>query len=319
MATSDNHRQGSHKPLHYAGDMDAVFSGIETDPLLRSTVAAVLILDRAPDREVLMDRLERVSRTLLPFRHRLVEVPLRLSTPRWLVDPNFDLSYHVRWIRAPGDGSMDGVLKFARQSAMSGLDRDRPLWTFTVVEGLEGRQVAVILKFSHAVADGVGGVAFLTLLGDPTREPRDLGTMPAIPEPESESRFDLAFEAVTHTGRRILGFVGRTANSAARAIPTVVFRPVDVAGNVTKNLQALLRDLRPPLKALSPVMTQRRGWMRFTALEFDLPSLRRVAKPRGCTVNDAFVTAVAHGFALYHQRTRETRRATPCRRRGQSP
>jgi diacylglycerol O-acyltransferase / wax synthase len=301
LATRDNHRQGPHEPL-YAGDMDAVFSEIEKDALLRSTITAVLILDRVPNREMLMDRLERASRTLLPFRYRLVEVPLRLSTPRWLVDPNFDLSYHIRWIRAPGEGSMGGVLEFARQSAMSGLDRDRPLWTVTVVEGLENGQVAVILKMSHAVADGVGGLALLGLLGDPTREPRDLGTMPAIPEPESASPFDLTFEAVTHTARRILGFVGRTANSAARAIPTVVFHPVDIAPKVMKNLQALVRDLRPPLKALSPVMTERRGWMRFTALEFGLPSLRRVAKPRGCTVNDAFVTAVAHGFALYHQR-----------------
>lgn len=49
-------------------------------------------------------------------------------------------------------------------------------------------------------------------------------------------------------------------------------------------------------------MGERRGWMRFAALELDLQMLRKAAKPRGCTVNDAFVTAVAHGFALYHQR-----------------
>ena len=61
------------------------------------------------------------------------KLPFCLSTPRWLVDPNFDLSYHVRWIAAPGDGSLDGVLEFARQSAMSGLDQARPLWILTVV------------------------------------------------------------------------------------------------------------------------------------------------------------------------------------------
>ncbi|MGE5698411.1 MAG: WS/DGAT domain-containing protein, partial [Candidatus Sericytochromatia bacterium] len=71
MATRDNHRQGPPKPLH-AGDMDAVFSEIEKDALPRPTITAVLILDRAPNREVLMDRLERASRTLLPFRYRLI-------------------------------------------------------------------------------------------------------------------------------------------------------------------------------------------------------------------------------------------------------
>ena len=92
MATIDNH--APHKPRH-VGDLDAMVWGIEKDPLFRQTITVVLILDRAPDREVLLDRLERGSRTLPSFRHRLVEAPLRLSTPRWLVDPNFDLSYHV--------------------------------------------------------------------------------------------------------------------------------------------------------------------------------------------------------------------------------
>ena len=38
--------------------------GIEKDPLLRQTMTAVLILDRPPDRETLLDRLERASRTI---------------------------------------------------------------------------------------------------------------------------------------------------------------------------------------------------------------------------------------------------------------
>ena len=90
MAAIDN--RASQK-AHHTGDLDAMLWGIEKDPLLRQTITVVLILDRGPDREVFLDRLERCSRALPSFRHRLVEVPLRLSTPRWIVDPNFDLSY----------------------------------------------------------------------------------------------------------------------------------------------------------------------------------------------------------------------------------
>ncbi len=297
----NNHRQASHKPLH-ASDMESVLWGIENDPLLRQTMTAVLILDQPPDPETLLDRLERASRTFPRLRHRLVEVPFRLSTPRWLVDPNFDLSFHVRWIGAPGDGSLDGVLEFARQSAMSGLDQARPLWALTVVEGLKGRRAAAIIKMSHVLTDGVGSLALLTLLGDLTRTPRDLGPMPAAPEPESYLPWDLTAEAVTNTGHRILGFVRNSANSAVRAIPRVVGRPRDTADTIRKNIRSLARVMTPPVKSLSPVMTERRGWMRFAALEFDLHKLRNAAKPRGCTINDAFVTAVAQGFALYHER-----------------
>jgi len=301
VATIDNYQHASHQPLH-ASDIDAAMWRIEKDPLLRQTIAAVLILDQPPDREMLLDRLERASRTLPTFRHRLVEAPLQLSTPRWLVDLNFDLSYHVRWIGAPGGGSLDGVLEFARQSTMSGLDRDRPLWAITVVEGLKGDQAAVIIKMDHAMADGVALLAILSLLGDFTRKPRDLGAMPPIPEPESQSVVDLAAEAVAYTGHRIVGLVGQLANSAARTIPAVVLRPVHTVSNVGKNVRALVKLRTPLLKTLSPVMTGRRGWLRFAALEFDLERLRNAATSRACTVNDAFVTAVAHGFALYHQR-----------------
>ena len=63
MTTVDIHRHASHKPLH-AGDMESVLWGIEKDPLLRQTMTAVLILDRPPDRETLLDRIERASRNI---------------------------------------------------------------------------------------------------------------------------------------------------------------------------------------------------------------------------------------------------------------
>jgi diacylglycerol O-acyltransferase len=282
--------------------MDAVMWGIENDPVLRQTMTAVLVLDRSPDRQVLLDRMEHATRSLPPFRHRLVATPLRLSTPRWLVDPNFDLSYHVRWIRAPGDGGVDGVLEFARQAAMSGFDQARPLWTVTVVEGLQQGRAALIMNISHVMTDGVGSLAVLARLGDFTREPRDIGAMPAVPQPENDSPFQLAAEAITYTMRRTVGFLSRSANASARAVPAVLSRPVDTANTVNKNVRALMRVMTPPRKSLSPLMGERRGWMRFAALDLDLQMLRKAAKPRGCTVNDAFVTAVAHGFALYHQR-----------------
>ena len=69
MAAIDN--RASQK-AHHTGDLDAMLRGIEKDPLLRQTIMVVLVLDRGPDREVLLNRLERGSRTLPSFRHRLV-------------------------------------------------------------------------------------------------------------------------------------------------------------------------------------------------------------------------------------------------------
>ena len=84
--------------------------------------------------------------------------PLSIAPPRWEVDPNFDLDFHLRFVRAGGDRSVRSVLDLAEPIAMQGFDRARPLWEITVVEGLEDDQAALILKVHHAITDGVGAV-----------------------------------------------------------------------------------------------------------------------------------------------------------------
>ncbi|MCJ7671858.1 MAG: diacylglycerol O-acyltransferase, partial [Acidimicrobiia bacterium] len=91
----------SEKPEAHMRDSDAFSWYMEADPLLRSTVVSVLLFDRCPDLAVLLDRAERASRLVPGLRHRLVEPPLRLAPPRWTVDPDFDLSWHVRHVEAP--------------------------------------------------------------------------------------------------------------------------------------------------------------------------------------------------------------------------
>jgi hypothetical protein len=81
-------------------DMDALMWAIEKDPLLRSTITAVAVLDRAPDRERLLDKIERGSRLIPRLRQKAVSPPFSVAPPAWVVDQNFDLNYHVRWVRA---------------------------------------------------------------------------------------------------------------------------------------------------------------------------------------------------------------------------
>ena len=81
-------------------DSDAFSWYMEKDPLLRSTVVCVLLLEGSPDWDRLPERLERMTRLAPGFRHRVVSPPLRLATPRWVVDPDFDLSWHVRRFEA---------------------------------------------------------------------------------------------------------------------------------------------------------------------------------------------------------------------------
>ncbi|MCL4293418.1 MAG: diacylglycerol O-acyltransferase, partial [Acidimicrobiia bacterium] len=91
-------------------DADALMWTIEKDPLLRSTIVAALLLDRAPDHRRLTERLERGSRLIPRMRQRVVSPMLHLGPPFWSADPDFDLSYHVRRVRAPEGAGFEAVL-----------------------------------------------------------------------------------------------------------------------------------------------------------------------------------------------------------------
>ena len=119
------------------------------------------------------------------FRHRVVMPPLRLATPRWVVDPDFDLDWHVRRFEAAPPKTLASVLEFARKTGMAGLDKDRPLWEFTFIEGLKSGQTALVMKLHHSLTDGVGGMDIARLLFDVEPDPGDLGPMPEAPDPRA--------------------------------------------------------------------------------------------------------------------------------------
>ena len=98
----------------YMGASDAFTWYMERDPALRSTVAAIVWLDRAPDWELLLGRVDRLSRVMPSMRQRVVEPPFRLATPRWTYDPDFDLSWHLRRIAVPAPRTRDARMKDGR-------------------------------------------------------------------------------------------------------------------------------------------------------------------------------------------------------------
>ena len=169
----------------YMRASDAFSWYMERDPALRSTVVAVMWLDRAPDWDVLAARVDRISRLVPSLRQCVVESLFRLTAPRWTYDPHFDLNWHLRRVAAPTPRKREAVLQLARRSAMGAFDRDRPLWELTLVEGIRGGKAALILKIHHSLSDGVGGMQMLTLLCDLQRESPDLGEMPPPPPGET--------------------------------------------------------------------------------------------------------------------------------------
>ena len=162
-------------------------------------------------------RYERATRLAPVLRSTVVEGPIGLQSPRIVVDPNFDLSFHMRRFSMPKGSTWVDVLEDARRQSMADFDRDRPLWRVTLLEGLPGGKSALILKLHHAIADGQGAVQLGLALLDFTPDGVDLGPMPNAPEPAVLDTTGF-LEAVI---RNNVGWVARTAQDVINGLGTV--------------------------------------------------------------------------------------------------
>jgi WS/DGAT/MGAT family acyltransferase len=287
-------------PEVHVSDADAFTLRMERDPLLRSTIVAVSVFDRAPDWEELVRRIERATRLAPTFREKLVPTPLRLAPPRWVVDPDFDLSWHLRRARVPEGGGLPAVIEFARTTGMTAFDHDRPLWEFTLIEGLPDGQAALVMKVHHALTDGIGGVQIAAHVVDLSREPADLGLLP--PPPVGGRRGALADlgEAVGHDLRAAVDVTGSLLRSAPSLAVGVVKDPVAAVSGVVSTAGSLARFVRPITTTRSPVMRDRRLQWHYDVLDVPLAPLKAAAATVDGTLNDAFVAAIGRGFRRYH-------------------
>lgn len=275
----------------------------EIDPRSRSSMMSVEILDRVPDWDRLRDDLDRASRLVLRLRQRVVEPVLPVAPAQWVVDPDFDLGYHVRRIRSAEPGTVRQLLDLAQTELASPLDMSRPLWEATLVEGVtaEGGQAALLWKLSHSITDGVGGIELDRQVRSYERDP-DRGPMPPLPVPQDVASSDIVRMAATRLPFTLVASTGRYAGGALGLVGRTVRNPARAIGGVGRYAGSLRRLIGPPTVEPSPLMRRRSLHRRFETLDVPLDGLRRAAKDHGCSVNDAYIAAVCGVLRLYHER-----------------
>ena len=124
---------------------------------------------------------------LPPFRRRLMEVPLGLDHPRWVDDPDFDISNHLHRAALPTPGGEHELSDLTSEVMGRPLQSDQPPWEMHLVEGLRQGRIGLIAKMHHAVIDGMSGAQLMAQLLDVSSEAtasaevRSLWRPPALP------------------------------------------------------------------------------------------------------------------------------------------
>lgn len=304
----------------YLSQNDTIMWMVEADPLLRSTIMGVVVLEGAPDAERLRARVEDVTHHVPALRDKVVPVPLHPTILQWVPDHDFDLQYHLRHIRLPDGSGMQDLLDWARTQAMSGFDAARPLWEFTLVEGLDGDHAALVMKAHHVVTDGIGAVQLAAHLFDfePDPQPRDEPVRRPAPTPSS---LTMLRDVVVHDLAGALDFARHQLESVVPNLLHAVREPQHAVAEVVETARSVGRILAPATTPKSPVMVGRMLSSNYRVIEVPVDDLRRASKAANGRLNDGFLAGITAGLRRYHahhgHEVSELRVAMPISQRGE--
>lgn len=268
--------------------MDAGFLSLE---MSEQPMQAVIIglLRAGTDGPLTLEGLRRHLAACLDqlptFRWRVVAVPLGLAHPVFVEEPRFDLRDHLRQACLPKPGGPEELGAACAQLASQHLDRGRPLWRITLIDGLADGRQALVLEIHHALMDGF---AIRTTLA------RIFSAQPAAsPAPWQPGRVPgrvrLVTAALAHDARalaRLPELVGRTrrATVAVRKRRTGATVRVPEAG------------VDAPLSAINQGFTPER---RFARASLPLDNVLAVKDVAGVTVNDVALAIVGGALRGY--------------------
>jgi len=275
---------------------DATLWDIETNPVLRTTIVAVMLLDSEVDEERLLTSLDVTSRLVPRLRQRVVEAPLGAGAPHWELDESVDIADHFRVSDRPAPVTFQQVMDLAGDCATEPFDRGRPLWEAVYVAGLDDGRSALVMKLHHSLTDGVGGMGLLDTVLDASRdEQRSLDSVPELRRPDRAGGPELpSVDAVVEQAATVQHTATRTALDVLRD-------PRGTATSLLEGTKSAYRLLAPSSSALSPLFAESGPGRSLGVHEIELERLHDASARHDCTVNHLFFAGVVGGIADYHR------------------
>jgi WS/DGAT/MGAT family acyltransferase len=267
----------------------------EQGPVNMAVGGLLLFRDGAGMRQERVLERVRARLHLVPrYRQRLQSSAAGLANPVWVDDDGFDLGWHVRRAALPYPGGDAALAEFVGHELSRRVDRSRPLWELTVIEGLGDGRIALLAKMHHALVDGAAAIDIGTVLLDPSPEPLEItGTS----EPWEPRGYDRRRHLARLAATPIVRAQKLLLDSAARALVPDPRRAAVDLRDATELLVQLART-RPsaPMTPLNAGLGPNR---RFALASAPLADLKLAGKAQGATVNDALLAAVAGMLRRY--------------------
>ena len=229
--------------------------------------------------------------TLVPkLRQRPCPSPLGQAPPAWLDYPDFDITEHVRVCQLTPPATEVELRQLCADLMSVPLDRARPLWDLTFVEGLDQGRVGLVERLHHSMADGLAAAELATVLLDLSPEP------PPFDEPVTSWRPSARAPAWQEVADDLLRLGALPVRAATWYLETIV-HPIRRARELTDLARAFGTIVTPrivaPRSSLNGLITGARS---VDFVRLPLEDVHGVARAFESTINDVLLTLVAGGM-----------------------
>jgi diacylglycerol O-acyltransferase len=280
----------------YPGDRltadDAAFLYLETKEMPLH-IGSVSIFDGPIPFEACLEFVESRLPLIPRYRQRIVVPPYHVGHPTWEPDPDFDIHNHVHHAQLKR-GTLAALQAFSGRLFSQIMDRNRPLWDMTLVDGLSGGRSVLISRVHHCLVDGVSGVGLLNILLDPALTPNEhrgqKHHVPPLPGPAA-SLADALATSYSELVERILSAQAAALNVAQSLVSDQALRGFD-------QLLRLAPELLTPVERL-PFNQPCRGPRKVTWSEASIPDVKAIREKCGGTLNDVVLTVVTSAVRRY--------------------
>ncbi|MEV0033686.1 wax ester/triacylglycerol synthase domain-containing protein [Nocardia sp. NPDC050793] len=256
------------------GTVDAEFYFMEKYINGNTSMMCLLELEREPDFDRLIGKLDIVSSITERLRQRIKPTALDLTVPTWITTDDFDIRHHVTRRELPDGSDSSTMMRIVDAIQSAAWPDGEPPWSFTLLCGSDMPPMCVI-KMHHALADGA--------------------TMGAL--------WALALSAGTGSGR--------SANIEHRSVPSTTVAAADsavktpAATHTRSSRQAREPGIRErarrtvrawqDFRAPTPTTRSRRSYL----VDVDASRFQELAHRHGGGVNDLYLALSADIWANY--------------------
>ena len=222
------------------------------------------------------------------FRQRVVEDRGTFRTRSyWEIDPEFNLRAHVERIVLPAPGDTETLNQTVARLLTVPLDLNRPLWTFTLIDGYEGGSV-FFARVHHCIGDGAALVRVLFALTDGTADGEGPVRAAAAGRPATRVAVRPGTATLPEGGSR----AGKPASLLSRAAR---------GGQLIGKFVAVLAKLASMRTDDKTAFKGEVGVGKAVAWSEGIPldDVKFVKNTMGATVNDVLVAAMAGALRRY--------------------